>query len=509
MKKKILFFVFFTIPVFLYSYTNPYLIEALNSYKTLKSKKIKDKETFSSFVIQNFYKSYVHSKRKNDKALSLFMIGKTYLYLVKKDIVGNEVFSDLAISSFYRLIKEFPKSSLCDDAKYFIAYVYYYYKNVPQKALNEINGLLKNYPKGDYYKKAKQLKTKILKQHPELKKVVQLPKYEYKNSLLRIRDFLAINYFRIVFDLKKTPDFKVINQQFSLVIVLKSTKVDKNFKIINLNNKIFDKKINIQKNKNNLIVTINTERIINLKYFVLTKPNRLVVDVEEEKETLRKPHERIEIIVIDPGHGGKDPGANYYGLKEKNITLKIAKMVKKDLFKFLPKNRYKIYMTRQTDRFIELEDRVKFANKLNADLFVSIHCNASRNRKLKGFQTFYLNPARDRVQIDTSNDLQAIIDDLMKTARISESVKFAETVHYTLIHYLRKRYSQIEDHGVKKAPFYVLVGTRMPAILVEVSFISNPLENRRLRNYTYLRNVSYRIALGIKRYITHAEFTKK
>lgn len=505
-KKYIVLIIIFS-TTFLYGYTNPILIKSLNDYKLLKSKKIKNKEAFSSIVIQNFYSAYSNSKNKKDKALSLYMIGKTYLYLTESLKNGYEIYADLTISSFYRLTREFPHSSLSDDAYYYIAYTYYIHKNTPKTALRIINTLLRKYPKGDYKIKALTLKKEILKKNPKLKKIVK-PKLIYKNKLLKIRDFVGVNYFRIVFDFLKKPEYEIINQEFSISIILKSTLISKSFKIININNKNFNKRINIEKDKNNLIISINTDKIVNLKYFVLKNPYRLVIDVEEQKEFILKPHERIQTIVLDPGHGGKDPGAMYYGLKEKDVTLKIAKMVRSYLYKLLPKNKFQIYLTRQTDRFIELEDRVKYANKLNADLFVSIHCNASKNKNLKGLQTFYLNPSRDRVQIDTSNDVQAIIDDLMKMARVSESVKFAETVHYTLFNVLRKRYKYIEDHGVKKAPFYVLVSTKMPAILVEVSFISNPLENKRLRNIYYLKNISYGISKGIVKYIKHAEFTK-
>ncbi len=508
---KRIFVIFFLLLfnfVYLHSYTNPIFLKALNNYKLLKSKKVKNKENFSSIVIQSLYKSYIFSKNSKEKALSLFLIGKTYLYLIGLKNIGNEIFADLAISSFYRVIKEFPKSSLVDDASYYIAYVYYYYKNTPKRALLELNKLIKNYPKGDYKNDALKLKNKILKEHPKLKVLIK-PKLVYKNILLKIRDFVGINYFRVVFDFKNKPDYEIINQEFSIIIILKATKLANSFKIFNINNKSFDKRISFRKENNNLIITIKTQKITNLKYFVLIKPNRLVIDVEEEKILIKKPHEKIQTIVIDPGHGGEDPGAYYYGLKEKIVTLKIAKYVRYYLYKFLSHKQYSIYLTRQTDIFIPLEDRVKFANDLNADLFVSIHCNAARNKNIKGFQTFYLNPSKDKVTIDTTNEVQAIIDDLMRVARISESIKFAEIVHNDLLKHLRKKYSLIVDHGVKKAPFYVLVGTKMPSILVEVSFISNPMENRRLRNKNYLKSVSYGIAKGIVHYIKTAEFTKK
>ncbi len=488
-----------------YSYQ---LKKTIKLYRLLKTSKIKDKQDFSSIIIQKFYEIYSRSKSRKDQAFAMFMIGRTYYYLANNEKTGNEVFADLTISSFYRVIREFPESSLCDDAKYYVAKILYYDKNDPKRALEELYELIDNYPHGDYIIKAKKFIKLILKQNPKLRRKLRKKIIVYKRKLIQIRDLVGNDFFRLVFDFNKAPNYKIEKYEFGLKITLYKTSLSKKFKINNLNNNTFNENISFDNDKSKLIINITTGKIISLRYFVLTNPHRLVVDVEFEKVFIRKPHKKIQTIVIDPGHGGKDPGALYYGLAEKTVTLKIAKLLKKELQRRLPRGKYKIYLTRNNDRYLYLEDRVKFANELNADLFISIHCNASKDRNLMGFQTFYLNSNRDRIKICSTNEVQAIIDDLMKMARYSESMKLAEDVQMNLLKYLRRRYKLIENHGVKRAPFYVLTGTRMPAILVEVSFISNPLENRRLRSMRYLKDVSIGIAKGIIQYIRNVEFVK-
>ena len=501
--KRLIFLLFFCLTVNYLFPSSKDFNNALNLYRLLKTKKVKNKINFSSIVIQKFYSIYAKSKNKKIKAFSMFMIGKTYLYLTKLQQPGNEVFADLTISSFYRVTREFPNSSLCDDALYYVAYVFYYYKNVPQRAFYELNRLISKYPHGDYVKKAKKFIALILKKYPKFK----IKKHLFQNSLIKIKLLPKGNFYRMVFVFKKFPNYKFDYDDFNINFVFYHTDLSKKFFIKCYNNKNFKKNISIDSSNSNLLVTVFSGEIISINKFILKNPYRLVVDVEFKKIRKKKYHKRIETIVIDPGHGGKDPGAIYYGLAEKEVTLKIAKLLNNYLKKMLPPY-IKIYLTRTTDKYIYLEDRVEFANRLNADLFVSIHCNASRNKYLKGVQTFYLDPYKLNYKIASAGDVDYIINDLLRMAKLSESIKFAKIVHYDLLKYLKSKYRGIENHGVKEAPFYVLVNTKMPSILVEVSFISNPLENRRLRDYNYLKRISLGIAKGIVDYINKSEFVK-
>ncbi len=217
----------------------------------------------------------------------------------------------------------------------------------------------------------------------------------------------------------------------------------------------------------------------------------------------------IRKIIIDPGHGGKDPGAMAFGLKEKDIVLKVAKKVKKLLKK---QYNYEVSLTRKTDIFIPLEERTALANTAGADLFVSIHVNAHPNKATRGIETFYLNLAtngeamrvaarENATSTHNISEMQHILTDLMQNSKILESSRLARFVQTTMISGLRKDKYQVKDHGVKKAPFYVLIGAQMPAVLVEISFITNPMEAKRLRKDSFLSEIANQIAAGISAYV--------
>jgi len=216
----------------------------------------------------------------------------------------------------------------------------------------------------------------------------------------------------------------------------------------------------------------------------------------------------IRKIIIDPGHGGKDPGAMAFGLKEKDIVLKVAQKVKKLLKK---KYNYEVSLTRKTDIFIPLEERTALANTAGADLFVSIHVNAHPNKATKGIETFYLNLAtngeamrvaarENATSTHNISEMQHILSDLMQNSKILESSRLARFVQSNIISGLRKDNYQVKDHGVKKAPFYVLIGAQMPAVLVEISFITNPMEAKRLRKDSFLNEIANQITAGISAY---------
>jgi N-acetylmuramoyl-L-alanine amidase len=290
-------------------------------------------------------------------------------------------------------------------------------------------------------------------------------------------------------------------------------------------------------------VVLDIESIEDFKIFPLSDPYRIVIDVSGVKKAASGPAQpirdssgrevpqirntpatggppdpsliqqlglKVRTIVLDPGHGGKDPGAvGRSGLREKDITLKLGLMLREKLTQDAGA---KIILTRQTDVFIPLEERTAIANSRDADLFVSIHINASPRRAASGIETYILSlsnteearrlAARENATSTRSvSDLEFILNDLIKTAKTNDSARLATIVQQNLVADLRKKYDSIRSNGVKGAPFYVLVGTKMPAILVEVSFISNPEEEERLKDENYLREVVEGISAGIVEYI--------
>ena len=219
----------------------------------------------------------------------------------------------------------------------------------------------------------------------------------------------------------------------------------------------------------------------------------------------------VSRIVIDPGHGGKDYGAPGYlkGVHEKNVVLQIAKRLARKVETEL---KCDAVLTRTTDRYLTLEERTAIANTQNADLFISIHTNAVRDRRAYGIETFFLNLATDDDAIRVAarenatsakniSDLETILNDLMQNAKISESSRLAAMVQQEVVLHLKNSFSHIRSKGVKQAPFYVLLGAQMPALLVETSFISNPRECKRLTSAKYQEELCDGIIRGIRKYI--------
>jgi N-acetylmuramoyl-L-alanine amidase len=219
----------------------------------------------------------------------------------------------------------------------------------------------------------------------------------------------------------------------------------------------------------------------------------------------------VHRIVIDPGHGGRDPGAIANGLREKDITLKVAKLTAARL---TDKYQYEVILTRDRDTSLPLEERTAIANTSKADLFVSIHVNAHPSVAVSGIETFYLNLATNNEAMRVAarenattthhiSDLQDILAELMQNSKIQESSVLADYVQNRLVSGLRESRYNTENLGVKQAPFYVLLGAEMPAVLAEISFLSNKSEATRLRDEEYLREIADHIAAGVAGYVEH------
>ncbi len=246
------------------------------------------------------------------------------------------------------------------------------------------------------------------------------------------------------------------------------------------------------------------------KFFKITSPPRLVIDFGKDRNPF---YREKKIVVIDAGHGGDDPGAiGPHGLKEKDVTLAIAKYLKRIL-----EERYnlRVYLTREDDRYLELKERTRIANRKAADLFVSIHANASPRRKTSGIETYLLNWTNDKEAMRVAarenqisiekmkqkqSELGMILASLKRESKRDESLKLAHYIQHSLVMGLKRHY-HVKDLGVKQALFYVLVDADMPSVLVEVGFISNPREERLLRSRRFRRKTAEAIATGIFRYI--------
>ncbi len=215
-------------------------------------------------------------------------------------------------------------------------------------------------------------------------------------------------------------------------------------------------------------------------------------------------------IVLDPGHGGKDPGASAFGMHEKDIVLQVAKKLAVKLQRELG---CEVILTRSADVFLSLEERTAIANTNSADLFISLHLNAHPSAKVHGFETYYLNLTSDPDAIRVAalenatsshqlSDLQNILSDIMKNSKIDESSRLAHKVQASLFTGLSARkYPQVKNLGVKQAPFYVLIGAEMPAVLIEMAFISNKTDAGQVKKSGYQDALAAEIYQGIQGYI--------
>jgi N-acetylmuramoyl-L-alanine amidase len=216
----------------------------------------------------------------------------------------------------------------------------------------------------------------------------------------------------------------------------------------------------------------------------------------------------VSRIVIDAGHGGHDPGAKANGLAESELTLDVALRVQQLLEK---QPGIEVVMTRATDVFIPLEERTKIANRERADLFLSIHANASRNSKARGVETYFLNFASNpeaeavaaRENAGSGQSMRKLPDIVRAIAlnnKIDESRDFAEMVQRSMVRRLSSRNNALRSIGVKQAPFVVLIGAAMPSVLAEMSFVTNRQDAALLKSSAYRQQIAEALLDAVLRY---------
>ncbi len=216
----------------------------------------------------------------------------------------------------------------------------------------------------------------------------------------------------------------------------------------------------------------------------------------------------ISRIVIDAGHGGHDPGASAYGLQEADLVLDVALRLRK-LLEAQPG--FEVVMTRDTDVFVPLEERTAIANRESADLFLSIHANASRNRNAHGVETYFLNFAsnpdasavaarENSASGKTMHSLPEIVKAITLNNKIDESRDFASIIQKSMVKKLSAKNEDLKDLGVKQAPFVVLIGAGMPSVLAEISFVTHKEEGRLLKTPAYRQQIAQALFDGVQGY---------
>jgi N-acetylmuramoyl-L-alanine amidase len=370
-------------------------------------------------------------------------------------------------------------------------------------------------------KQTKQVKKniiRIIKPKPKNKTLIVKPTHKLE-SIKWVRGSLVlsfdkklkpkqVNFFTMYS--KKTKTYKYVIDIHSSMITKSKNLKKTGIKRIKLGQVDLDTiRLVIENNKK--VKIRYSKKLSNLKIRINPKATKTI----RRSKIARLPpkrRDRNKIIVIDPGHGGKDPGAiGYRKYKEKIVVLKIALELKK----LLRSRGYRVYMTRSGDKYIKLRDRTQLANRKKADLFVSIHANAVPKKsaaKAYGIECFFLSPSRSgRAKKVAAKENSADLSDmnfygkssylnLLNHRNILASNRLAIDLQRGMLGSLNKRYKDVKDGGVREGPFWVLVGAQMPSVLIEVGFITNKKEASRLTTSRYRRRMAKGMADGIQRY---------
>lgn len=492
---------------------------------------------------------------------SLFMLGKIYQTMFQQSGKAKDL--DQAISAYEELSSRYPGNFLADDAFFILGGIYLADKKDPGLAARAYTKIIAIYPEGDMAAAAEEqlLQIKHVADNPDSATTRQeekclapqvaadpprldgAPEATGPATVLPIRHWSNNRYTRLVVETTAPVSFKYQTltgdqaDQRRIYIDLHNSRLSpETVRTIPIEDGLLRRVRNAQFDPKTVRVVLDTQtNISDYKVFTLTDPFRVVIDVMSseavsDKDKISAAREKkgrsankteipslaqqlglgIKKIVIDPGHGGKDPGTcSPSGLKEKDIVLDVALRVAKILKEKLG---CEVILTRDRDVFIPLEERTAIANAKEADLFLSIHVNAAPNHEARGIETYVLDLASNKdamrlaaMENATSaqqiSDLQSILLDLMQNSKINESLKLAGLVQEKMVSGLNQKFSEVFNLGVKKAPFVVLIGAQMPAILTEIAFLSNAEEEKRLKNDTYLAAVANHICGGVAQYV--------
>ena len=509
----------------------------------------------------------VHEKFPDTRrgADALYMCGKTTAELYGVSRIKPD--AEKAVQLYEKMAETYPDNSLSDDALMQAGKLLEEVLNKKKEAYLVYRRLVDVLPPGDMASKAK-ARLKVLaayapKEQPKVKsKKVATPettkspvKQDGKGRLTSIRHWSNPGYTRIVLDVSQqakfsanylAPDPEKETPPRLYVDIEKST-LDQGLKDPTIVDDGLLRRIRTGLPKSDTVrVVLDLESIGDYKVFPLGDPWRIVIDIAGDKspqlkrdeteikslpesgadaiakvldgapkvqEPLHLPKAKssstLRRIVVDAGHGGKDPGAvGPTGLLEKDVTLKMAHALSRELTKQIG---CEVILTRSGDVYLPLEERTAIANKVGADLFISLHANANKSRKPYGIETYYLNfskndkaaavAARENgTSLKEVSDLELILFDLMANSKINESSRLAAEIQGSLVKRISKKYSNVRDLGVRQGPFYVLLGATMPSVLVETAFISNPREEKRLASSKFRNSAAAAIASAIKVY---------
>jgi len=502
--------------------------------------------------IKKYEKIYNQYPASEQAPWAMYRSAQMYTKLYQYSLLETDL--DKALEIYKKITEEYDSHRLADDAQYKMGEIYYEYKKDLSQAYVEFLKVDVKFPEGDMRPKAKEMMDKlaaVLGKKGESEAVAKDSSSSDKLTAVKnIRYWSTPSYTRVVIDLDGQVEYTFnllkedsdLDKPRRLYLDLENTYVGSGIETtIPIKDGLLQMARAAQYKNNIVRVVLDIDNIEDYKIFRLHDPFRIVVDVSgverktEEKKTtaetksrtigkgVRKPEGpddtvslarqlglSVKTIVIDPGHGGKDPGCYINkAIQEKDIVLKLAKKLKGIIETRLG---CEVFLTRTEDKFVPLDERTAFANVKKADVFISLHVNSHKQSNIYGLETYFLNMATDERAVMLAakenatsekniSDLQSILNDLMLNTKISESSKLAYKVQDGMTAGIKKTYKTNKSLGVKQAPFYVLIGAEMPAILIETGFITNDTERKRLQNEKYHEILADGIVNGIDTYI--------
>ncbi|MBC8316387.1 MAG: N-acetylmuramoyl-L-alanine amidase [Desulfobulbaceae bacterium] len=492
--------------------------------------------------VDNFYKIYQSAPTHSIAPKCLYMLGMLHGQMFQR--FGQKIDLGEAVAYYEDLAYIFPGHSLADDALFALGQFAVSPQNDTKKAQRFFARIIAVYPKGDMAASAAIQLRGMNGAGGSVGKGSQAGPLAHLSRAVRYWSTNA--YTRVVVEASEEVRFKEFllsetpGNPRRLYVDLYNCRIAPDYQdTIPIRDGLLRQVRAAQFDKDTVRVVLDTDSVDKYKIFSLEDPFRVVIDVIgtagkqpkiarqvspgpsstlQPQRSAQQPSQAptlaeqfglsVGTIVIDPGHGGKDPGAlGANGLKEKDVVLKVAQKVAEILRR---ETRYKVILTRNSDVFLPLEERTAIANANEADIFISIHANSAPNKKANGVETYFLSLATSREEMRAAarenatsasklSDLQTILSDLMHNSKIEESARLAEYIQEQVVAGLKPRY-EVKNLGVKKAPFIVLIGAQMPAALTEIAFLSNREEENRMKNERFLNDLSRQIVRGITGY---------
>lgn len=487
---------------------------------------------------------------------ALYYNGRVYEEMGRVSFVNADFTK--AVDYYHRTAKRFPSHSWTDDCLYRAALLQRDRLHDAAGAYLDLLTVIRDYPDGDMHERARraldELDTTAARQQMEQPAPAPAPKADGPARLDMIRYRSSDDYTRVVLEMDHPVEYvyKFLaplpekDKGHRVYIDLRQARIGPDIKRnVRISDGILRGFRVGQNDAQTTRVVLDLLEFQDHKVFHLNNPFRIVVDVyspdkqapataisrppsptalEKAPEQVAReaaqrykdvnPNDLIKVlgltiktVMIDAGHGAHDRGAAHHGLYEKDINLKVAKRVGA----LLEKQGFHVLYTRTDDTFVPLEERTAMANMSKVDLFISLHCNAYRKASIRGFETYSLSlkssseqarrvAARENgVQPHQISDLQFILADLVLNSKVEESSDLAEDIQSSVVTHVGKKYG-IRNHGHRHAPFYVLMGAKMPAVLVEMGYLTNRHDAANLASEKYRERIAEGIVKGILAY---------